>query len=175
MDYLFYYLKNDFENNSLEHPLIKDISSNSYGKANSHRGSSKYIVTDGLASFSHFTVAFKNQSESSDITSIHYYIPGFYPEKFAFNDKIMIDIVSSSSAYYWMIGLLHDRSYNTVYYIRRSLPNAIAIRDYVSNRTAAVYYSTTDSYSNSGYILVREIADLKYDISETVKASLGNN
>ena len=168
---LFYHKKSNFENNDLSTISRKDVSA--YSSATSHRGNRNLIITATLGDLSHFTVAYLN---GGNIDSTHYYIRGYSPINFAFSDDIFINVAKTitSGTIRWMIGILNDSSYRTVYLLDRAIPSGIAIRDVTPRTKARIYYTMADTAS-SGFILYKEDSDLQFNLSNKSQASVGKN
>jgi hypothetical protein len=168
---LFYHKKSNFESNDLSTIVKKDVSA--YSSATSHSGNRNMIITATLGEFSHFTVAYLN---GANIDSTHYYIRGYSPINFAFGDDIFVDVTKSTSSgvIKWMIGILNDSSYRTVYLLDRAIPSGIALRDVTPKSKARIYYTLADP-ATLGYILYKEDSDLQFNLSNKSQASVGKN
>jgi len=168
---LFYHKRANFLANDLSTISKKDVSV--YTSATSHRGNKNLIVTATLGDLSHFTVAYLN---GAAIDSTHYYIRGFSPINFAFGDDIFVDVTKSisSGSIRWMIGILNDSNYRTVYLLDRAIPSGIALRDITPKTNARIYYTLADSTTN-GFLLYKEDSDLQFNLSNQAKNSVGKN
>jgi len=167
--YLFYYKKSEFLSATLTNPITKSL--NGYpNTAAQHKGISCCVVTASLGDYSHFTLG---TLSGSTVNSVHYYVRGYTPLFFAFNQGFFVDVVKYSSSTYWMIGILNS-TYTTVNIKSRASPSGLAVRDITTNSLSRLYYTVLDS-STGGYKLYKEDADLSFKTSNENTVSVGLN